>query len=283
MNMPLHNYEYEGKPSAAHTKIVTMVGANKRVLELGPGPGMITRLLKESLCRVVALELDERAIELVTPYCESVHSCDLNNPNWPETVHGSDRFDVIVAGDVLEHLYDPWQTMSKLGSMLVDDGYVVLSFPNAGHNAVIACLLENDFDYRPWGLLDKTHIRFFCIKNIQQFLSAIGFKIIEVDYVIKTPKQTELAQHWRKLSFFTKWALNSNKFGNIYQVVVKAVPNAAPGIGLHLTEQPVPLPTASSLSIRASDSRILVYLTSFLSVRTRRGIARFLTRLGVRL
>ncbi len=30
----------------------------------------------------------------------------------------------------------------------------------AAHNAVVACLLNEDFEYQPTGLLDKTHIRF---------------------------------------------------------------------------------------------------------------------------
>lgn len=283
MAKQLHKYEYEVKVNSAPSKVVRLVGANKRVLELGSGPGMITRLLKANDCRVVALELDEKAIELVTPYCESVHSCDLNNPNWPETIADSDRFEVIVAGDVLEHLYDPWQTMSKLEPLLADGGYVVLSLPHVGHNAVIACLLAGDFSYQPWGLLDKTHIRFFCIKNIQRMFNDAGFKIIEVDYVIKTPEQTEFAQRWRKLPSSIKLALASNQFGTVYQVVIKAVPNAAPGIGLQLDAQPVPPPIASSFSNGAKGNPVLGYLISFFSLHTRHRIAQFLARIGIRL
>lgn len=279
----LHKYEYEVKLNSAPSKVVRMVGANKRVLELGSGPGMITRLLKGNNCRVVALELDEKAIELVAPYCESVHSCDLNNSNWPDTVRDSDKFDVIVAGDVLEHLYDPWQTMSKLEALLSDGGYVVMSLPHVGHNAVIACLLASDFGYQPWGLLDKTHIRFFCIKNIQLLFNDAGFKIVEVDYVVKTPEQTEFAQRWRKLSSSTKLALGSNKFGTVYQVVIKAVPEAAAGRGVLLTEHPVPLPIASSFSNGAKDSPILGFIISFLTLHTRHKIAQFFARMGIRL
>jgi 2-polyprenyl-3-methyl-5-hydroxy-6-metoxy-1,4-benzoquinol methylase len=283
MAKQLHKYEYEVKANSAPSKVVRMVGVNKRVLELGSGPGMITRSLKGNSCRVVALELDEKAIELVAPHCESVHACDLNDPTWPETVKDSDKFDVIVAGDVLEHLYNPWQTMSKLETLLADGGYVVLSLPHVGHNAVIACLLASDFGYQPWGLLDKTHIRFFCIKNMQQLFNDAGLKIIEVDYVVKTPEQTEFAQQWRKLSSATKLALGSNKFGTVYQVVIKAVPNAAPGNGLQLATQSVPPPIASSFSNGAKGSPALGFLISFLSLNTRHKIAQFLARAGIRL
>ena len=277
-----HKYEYEVNPNTAAAKVVDMVGIGRRVLELGSGPGSITRLLKANQCRVTALELDEEAIKIVSQYCETVHSCDLNDPEWHAILSGFKRFEVIVAGDVLEHLYNPWATLSRLELLLAEGGYVVISLPHVGHNAVIACLLTGDFEYQPWGLLDKTHIRFFGVKNIQKLFNDAGFKIVEVDYVIKTPEQTEFAQRWRKLSSTTKQALASNRFGTVYQVVVKAVPNSAPGVALELALQPVPSPIASSFSTGAKGNRVLGYLISFLSLSTRQHISRVLERLGIR-
>jgi len=276
-----HKYEYKVNPNTAAAKVIRMVGDDKRVLELGSGPGSITRLLKDNQCRITALELDLKAIEIVSEFCEKVYPCDLNDPEWPAKLSGSDKFEVVVAGDVLEHLYDPWSTLSSVQTLLADDGYVVISLPHAGHNAVIACLLTGDFEYQPWGLLDKTHIRFFGIKNIQRLFNDAGFKIVEVDFVVKAPEQTEFANNWRQLSPQTREALASNEFGTIYQVVVKAVPHSAPGKGLRLESLPVPAPTADSFSTGARGSRVLGFLLSFLSLRTRKRIAQMLERIGL--
>lgn len=283
MTKPRHKYEYEVNPNSAATKVARLVGVGKRVLELGSGPGVITRLLKGNDCRVTALELDGKAIEIVSQYCEKVHSCDLNDPEWPLKLSGSDRFEAIVAGDVLEHLYDPWTTLLSVKPLLNEGGYVVVSLPHIGHNAVVACLLAGDFEYQPWGLLDKTHIRFFGLKNIQKLFKDAGFKIVEVDYVIKTPEQTEFAQRWRQLSTATRQVLTSSRFGTVYQVVVKAVPNSAPGEELQLEKQPVPLPIATSFRSGVKDSRVLRFLISFLSLRTRQRISHALERAGIRL
>lgn len=277
-----HKYDYKVRPNMAVVKILRMVGANKRVLELGSGPGAITRLLKANQCRVTALELDAKAIEIVAEFCDAVLPCDLNNPAWPEKLSGSDKFEAIVAGDVLEHLYDPWLVLKSLQPLLADDGHVVISLPHFGHNAVIACLLAGDLEYQPWGLLDKTHIRFFGIANIQKLFNDAGFKIVEVDYVIKTPEQTEFARRWRQLSSTVKQALASNRFGTIYQVVIKAVPNSAPGLGLQLAAQPISSPIATSFSAGAKGNRLLGYLISFLSLRSRQRISQALERIGVR-
>lgn len=282
MTKQRHKYEYEANPNHAATKVVRMVGEGKRVLELGSGPGSITRLLKGNHCRITALELDGEAIEIVSEYCEKVYPCDLNDPEWPSKLSGSGKFEVVVAGDVLEHLYDPWTTLGKLQPLLTEDGYVVVSLPHIAHNAIAACLLTGNFEYQPWGLLDKTHIRFFGIKNIQKLFDDAGFKIIEADFVIKTPEQTEFAQRWRQLPLPTRKALESSRFGTVYQVVVKAVPNSAPGNGLQLALLPIPLPIASSFSAGAKGNRVLGFLISFLSLRTRQRISHALERLGIR-
>lgn len=282
MTKQLHKYEYEVKPNSAAAKVVRLVGSGRRVLELGSGPGMITRLLKANNCHIVALELDEKAIEIVSQFCDQVHRCNLNDSDWPSKVNQSEKFEVIVAGDVLEHLYDPWTTLSNLQPLLASGGSIVLSLPHVGHNAVIACLMAGDFGYQPWGLLDKTHIRFFGIANIQQLFDGAGFKIVEVDYVIKSPEQTEFAQRWRQLSPAAKQAISANRFGNVYQVVVKAVPMGAPGRALQLVSEPIPLPVANAYSAGAKGSRFLAFLISFLSLQTRQRIAQGLRRIGFR-
>lgn len=277
-----HKYEYTVNPNTAAAKVVHMVGAGKRVLELGSGPGSITRLLKGNQCRVTALELDGKAIEIVSQYCEQVYPCDLNAPEWPAKLSGLGKFEVIVAGDVLEHLYDPWTTLGSLQPLLAENGYVVISLPHAGHNAVLACLLAGDFEYQPWGLLDKTHIRFFGIKNIQKLFNDAGFKIVEADFVTKNPEQTEFAHRWRRLPSATRQALALNKFGTIYQVVVKAVPQSAPGKGLRLETLPVPSPAVEGYGMGGKNGRFMRFVLSCMGPRTKSGILRALDRVGFR-
>ena len=275
MRKQRHRYEYKVTPNATGEKVVRMVGANKRVLELGSGPGSITRLMKENGCHVTALELDHKAIELVTQHSERVIRCDLNDPDWPKALSGSDEFEVIVAGDVLEHLYDPWTTLRRVALLLAKNGYIVVSIPHIGHNAVVACLLNEDFEYQPWGLLDKTHIRFFGIKNIQKMFDDSGYKIVEAEFVVKTPEQTEFARCWRKLSPEVRRVLSRNRFGTVYQVVIKAAVKSAPGKGLRLESVAVSAPLAQSFV-----KRVRSFILSFLNLRTREKISRIFGRAG---
>ena len=114
-------------------------------------------------------------------------------------------------------------------SLANENGCVVISLPHAGHASVVACLLDEDFEYREWGLLDRTHIRFFGIKNMQSLFESAGLKIISAEFVVRHPEDTELARHWVALPEYVQAALLSNQFSRVYQVVIKAVPAGRAG------------------------------------------------------
>ena len=232
-----HNYEYEVDTSleTASANVVRMVGQSKRVLEIGCGPGSITKVLaQQGGCQVTGLELDPEALEKVRPYCVQVMQADLNSSEWPSLLNGAERFDVVVAADVLEHLYDPWKTLQRMVPLISSNGYLVISLPHVGHAAVMSCLINGDFEYRDWGLLDRTHIRFFGLKNIKALFAQANLKIIEARYVIKPPEETEFVTSWSKLSSTVQDALMSGEYSEVYQVVVMAVP-------IHYSGDEVPL------------------------------------------
>lgn len=241
-NQVRHNYEYDVDldGDTAPARVVRMVGQNKRVLEIGAGPGSITRHLQgHGGCTVTALELDSEAIKRLSPFCEKVYQANLNDPDWPQSLSAEDGFEVVVAADVLEHLYDPWTTLGLMKRFVNENGCLVISLPHVGHSSIAACLLQEDFNYRDWGLLDRTHIRFFGISNIQALFENAGLKIINAEFVVMPPEETEFSGIWSKLPAEVQLALASNRFGCVYQVVIRAVPENAPGTGLQLLSLPV--------------------------------------------
>lgn len=237
MNELRHNYEYDidVKSESAPANVVRLVGENKRVLEIGCGPGSIAKILsKQSNCRITGVELDLDAIAKATPYCENIIKADLNSIAWPTLLDGLGSFDVVLAADVLEHLYDPWNVLQLMSRFITPSGYIVVSLPHVGHAAVISCLINGDFQYRNSGLLDRTHIRFFGLANIEDLFKHAGLKIVDVRYVRKPPEETELADSWSKVSFGLQKRLTECAHSDIYQVVVKSVPLHFEGLALSL-------------------------------------------------
>jgi 2-polyprenyl-3-methyl-5-hydroxy-6-metoxy-1,4-benzoquinol methylase len=222
-----HKYDYaiDLADGSAPARVVLMTGRGKRVLEIGAGPGSMTRVLRDQFdCRITAIEIDEEVIESLAPFCERVYRADLNDLNWPAILQTEARFDVILVADVLEHLYEPWTALPRIKTLLADDGYLIASVPHSGHNAFVACLLNEDVEYRDAGLLDRTHIRFFGMKNIQSLFDEAKLAITEAEFVERLPEETEFANAWNRLPPSLRIQLSRNDFGQVYQVVVKAVP-----------------------------------------------------------
>jgi 2-polyprenyl-3-methyl-5-hydroxy-6-metoxy-1,4-benzoquinol methylase len=242
MDSKRHKYEYKVKLDAdsGPARVVRLVGNNKDVLEIGCGPGSITKLLSSvSKCRVTALDIDAESIEKIAPFCENAYQADLNDPDWLNKLDKSAEFDVLVAADVLEHVYHPLEVLSGMKGLLKDQGYMVISIPHVGHSVIHACLLDEDFEYNDFGLLDKTHIRFFGIKNIQKLFDDAQMKIIHAEFVVRSPEHTEFSKRWAKMSNNIKDALAENPFGLVYQVIIKAVPISAEGEAVDLMNMTV--------------------------------------------
>lgn len=258
-----HTYEYpiELAGDSAPARVIRIVGQNKRVLEIGAGPGSITKYLKcKGNCSVIALEIDDDAIVKLSPFCEKVFKADLNDTTWPRLLDNEEKFDAVVIADVLEHLYNPWETLKLIPDMLNDEGYIVVSLPHVGHSAVVSCLLSEDFDYGDWGLLDRTHIRFFGLKNIQSLFNDAGLSIEEAQFVIVSPEASEFSNFWKSLNIETRTVLSTYRHSNIYQVVIKAIPTKRASRNLDLMLLPVDKPRPENAHIQELKQAVKAFL-----------------------
>lgn len=163
----------------SHTLMVELVGGTKRVLDVGCATGYLARALTERGCTVSGLELDEESAEEARPDLERLVVGDLETMDLAEAF-GDDRFDVIVFGDVLEHLRDPLPVLRRAKALLADGGSVVASIPNIAHGSVRLALLAGRFDYQELGLLDSTHVRFFTRSSMEDLFRDAGLVPIDV-------------------------------------------------------------------------------------------------------
>jgi len=177
---------------AAHGFAVEMVGSNKRVLELGCAAGHITTFLADRGNHVVGVEIDPVAADQARAFAEVVHAADLDAVDLHQLV-GDDRFDVVLAGDVLEHLRDPWRTLQQAAALLNPGGSCIVSVPNVAHLDLRLALLGGEWRYRPKGLLDDTHLRFFTRESLFQLAERAGLCVTELRRVIREPFATEVA------------------------------------------------------------------------------------------
>jgi 2-polyprenyl-3-methyl-5-hydroxy-6-metoxy-1,4-benzoquinol methylase len=166
-----------------HAFALAMVGYNKSVLEVGCATGYFTKAMVDRGCKVVGIELDPAAAATAESWAERVVVGDIDGGAVWEQVD-DESFDVIVCGDVLEHLRDPLGALRAAIRKLKPDGVVVTSLPNVAHGDVRLQLLGGAFRYREVGLLDRTHIRFFTLETVRELLRDAGLLVVETKRVV---------------------------------------------------------------------------------------------------
>jgi 2-polyprenyl-3-methyl-5-hydroxy-6-metoxy-1,4-benzoquinol methylase len=167
-----------------HSAAIRFVGSGNRVLEVGCSAGHVTRHLVAGGNTVVGVELDPDAAKRAEEFAERVHVADIDRTPLSRLEPGP--FDVIVLGDVLEHLRDPAAALTDAAALLSDDGRFVISVPNVAHIDVRMMLMQGGWAYQDDGLLDRTHLRWFTQDSLRELLAGAGFVATAVERV-RTP------------------------------------------------------------------------------------------------
>jgi O-antigen biosynthesis protein len=212
-----------------HADVVRLAGEGSRVLELGPATGYMSRAMVKRGCSVVGIELDPTMAERASEVCERVIVGNLDELNLEQEL-GEDRFDAIVAADVLEHLKDPLATLNRLRSYLKQDGAFVISVPNVAHGSVRLALLEGRFDYRDIGLLDATHLRFFTRESLEGMLDEAELGIAELHRHELNLDASEVTFDSAAVPREVLEQVEEDPDARTYQFVVKAFPMEREGL-----------------------------------------------------
>jgi 2-polyprenyl-3-methyl-5-hydroxy-6-metoxy-1,4-benzoquinol methylase len=175
----------------SHTLIVESVGRGKRVLDVGASTGFLAEVLTGRGCSVTGIEIDPDAARQAEEFCERVIVGNVEELDLEGEI-GDETFEVLIFGDVLEHLKDPQRALERFKPFLNPGGHVVASIPNIAHGSVRLALLRGRFRYRSLGLLDNTHLRFFTRESVEEMFGGAGFLISEVKRTRQDVFDTEI-------------------------------------------------------------------------------------------
>ena len=180
-----HIYErtIQKKERTSLSVIAEMVSLNAKVLDLGCGTGALGKYLFENKkCLVDGITFNDKEAEIASTHYRKIHIGDLENP---ETValFAHNTYDFIVCADVLEHLKHPEQVLDACRHMLAPGGQLIISIPNASYSGLLLELMHGDWRYRPEGLLDATHLRFFTRRSLVRFLNQQHWHVDAMDTI----------------------------------------------------------------------------------------------------
>ena len=183
------------------TKVIGQKGPQS-VLDVGCGTGALLTVplaLRFPDVRYVGSDTDEESLA----YARERYPLDnLTFVALPAVVAGEERFDVVIASEVLEHVEDPPGFLAFLRSRVRDDGRVLLTVPNGFGPFELGTLIE--VFLRVSGLYDNLrrvkrrllgdrseaigtsdtlavspHVNFFRLAALEELLRDAGMRVVE--------------------------------------------------------------------------------------------------------
>ncbi len=202
--------------SPTHEAVLGFVKPGSRVLEVGCSSGHMTKALREDLgCTITAIEINEEEAREASQFANQTTVGDIQDLSVWNQLDG--LYDAVLFADVLEHLANPWEVLTRVKQVLSNEGMVVASMPNVAYYRIRKELLLGRFDYATYGILDDSHLRFFTRKTMLEMFTRTGYQV--TDCVRRFRVQTD-----RRI-----WRLMPDAF--TYQFVIRAVPAVAAEAG----------------------------------------------------
>ncbi len=179
----MQNYsdQYYSQERPELLKLILSTGEIQSVLDLGCGFGYLGRALKAKGAKLVeGVELNPRVASEAMSNLDRVLLGSVENEGIVERLS---KYDCIICGDILEHLVDPWLTLIRLKSHLKREGRIVASLPNIRYFKILYDLIfQGTWEYKPEGILDQGHLRFFTKKESVRMFWQAGYEISMIEY-----------------------------------------------------------------------------------------------------
>ncbi len=155
--------------------------AKLAVLDIGCGAGSVSGVLVQEGHEVVGLDIVVEAVERARGRGIDARAHDLND----RLPFADDAFDVVIALDIFEHVFDPRALLGEVKRVLRPNGYAIIMVPLhfdiyqrlrtlLGRGIVHYEHLVYDPTCSPWNYF---HLRFLTLREVRAGVAAAGFAI----------------------------------------------------------------------------------------------------------
>lgn len=219
-----NNYDYDEKTyvydesikNDSHVAVVRQIKEGSTVLDIGCASGILgSTIVKYKNCIVDGIEYDKKACEVTKSkkVYRNVYNfsiSDLEGKEYKKFYEKNNKYDYIVFADVLEHLVDPWNALINVSKLLDKNGKIIVSLPNISHIDIIKGLINKEFNYTKWGILDQTHLRFFTPSSFKDMINNIAsekkvyFNVDKIEDILIKP------EYFVDSSEYSLFNINSN-------------------------------------------------------------------------
>jgi SAM-dependent methyltransferase len=223
--------EYTLKESSwsSHGRMLSWLasGPPRRVLDLGCSSGLLAAEIRALGHEVTGVDM----MEFPEALGRMDHFFQANlDEGVPAAVGGG--YDVVIAGDVLEHVRHPDLILRQIRELLAPGGRALVSIPNFSHWYPRFRVMAGRFDYDDQGILDRGHVRFFTRRSFSRLVLDAGLSIRRTE-AIGVPVERLINSR----SQVVEWASRVDRFAAAvypslfaYQYLLELTPNRAPDV-----------------------------------------------------
>ncbi len=170
-----HQYFEEVNPG-----LIRRVGTGLKILDVGCSYGALGEAMTKKGNVVFGLDISQAAIERARTRVHFAAVADITKQDSLPPEIAEERFDLVVMGDIVEHVYDPLGVLVSARKLLKKDGKLLLSVPNIANWLTRLQLLLGRWDYAVSGVMDRTHLRFFTLRSARRLVRAAGYEVVGV-------------------------------------------------------------------------------------------------------
>jgi 2-polyprenyl-6-hydroxyphenyl methylase/3-demethylubiquinone-9 3-methyltransferase len=159
-----------------------------RVLDIGCGGGLISAPLCRMGARVTGIDMDENAIHAAKSYAlDQGLEIDYRYTSTTDLLTNSDRFDIITALEVIEHVPNPELFLEECFKLLNENGILILSTLNKTLKSFLLGIVAAEYIMR-WVPRGTHHYQNF-IKPalVAQICRRYNFNILDIKGIIFNP------------------------------------------------------------------------------------------------
>jgi len=177
-------YGKDEKPESMRVNLIlkalNALGPFRRTLDVGCGDGSLSVLLARNSEQVAGIEVSMEACRIAHSRGVGVARADVENYAFP---FQPESFDVVVAGEVIEHMTDPDEFLQEVARVLKPHGHFILTTPNLAswYNRLLLLLgyQPHHTDVSYWHNVGKFrpivdgasgHVRVFTLRALRELL-----------------------------------------------------------------------------------------------------------------
>jgi 2-polyprenyl-3-methyl-5-hydroxy-6-metoxy-1,4-benzoquinol methylase len=161
-----------------------------KLLDIGPNIGTCLTLARDRGWDSYGIEINDDAAR----YCREQRRLNVISGALDEHTYAANSFDVVLMGDVIEHLGDPLALMAIVQRILKPGGVVIISTPNVAGWA--ARLMQ---------IKPEEHLYYFAPDTIAALLRKVGLEVVGV----------KCLDRYHNLTAMT----HSTTFGGVFQAL----------------------------------------------------------------